>query len=50
VIWALREVFNGVSFAAGLCLLLWLIQYFLGDRLLELEESYPLRYTYCMSA
>jgi hypothetical protein len=47
---ALRQIFCG-NFSAGWFLwLLRLVLDFLRDRLLELEESYPLRNTYCMSA
>jgi hypothetical protein len=39
------------NFVAGWFLwLLWLLLDFLRDHLLELEESYPLWNTYCMSA
>jgi hypothetical protein len=50
VIWTLRKVFFGGFFADWLGLLRWLTQHFLWDHLLELEERYPLWYTYCMSA
>jgi hypothetical protein len=49
VVWALRKVVCGHSFACwilGLLLLLVLLR----NYRLEFEESYPLRYTYCMNA
>jgi hypothetical protein len=50
VIRTLLKVFFGDFFADWLGLLRWLTQHFFWDCLLELEERYPLRYTYCMSA
>jgi hypothetical protein len=51
VVWALRKVVCGHSFACWILgLLLLLILDFLWNHRLELEESYPLRYTYCMNA
>jgi hypothetical protein len=57
VVRTLRQVFSGVSFADRFCWLLRLVLGFLRlvlgflrDHWLELEECYPLRHTYCMSA
>jgi hypothetical protein len=49
VVRALRQVFCG-NFSARLLWLLRLVLNFLRNHLLELEERYPLRSTYCMSA
>jgi hypothetical protein len=50
VVRALRQVFCG-NFSTGWFLwLLRLVLDFLRYHLLELEECYPLRNTYCMSA
>jgi hypothetical protein len=49
VVWTLRKVVCGHSFAGwilGLLLLLVLLR----NHRLEFEESYPLRCTYCMNA
>jgi hypothetical protein len=50
VVRALGQVFSGVSFADWFRWLLWLVLDFLRNHWLELEECYPLRNTYCMSA
>jgi hypothetical protein len=50
VVRALGQVFSGVSSADWFRWLLWLVLDFLRYHWLEFEESYPLRYTYCMNA
>jgi hypothetical protein len=50
VVRALRQIFCRNFSADRLLWLLRLVLDFLRDHLLELEEHYPLRNTYCMSA
>jgi hypothetical protein len=50
VVRTLRQVVCGNFFAGWFLWLLWLVLDLLRYHLLEFEERYPLRNTYCMSA
>jgi hypothetical protein len=50
MIWALRQVVYGHSFAGWILGLPRLLLVLLWNRSLKLEECDPLQYTYCMNA
>jgi hypothetical protein len=50
MIWALKQIVYGNSFAGWVFGLPRLLLILLRNRSLELEECHPLRYTYCMNA